>query len=247
MSVEVLETVWESGWIRFELFVLIGVVYYVYRYIVGTYCVFDFQILHDVVRQVRQKHQEGRAGGQHPDLELIFEDIRKELSLIYPGHVSPKLEWIWCHAGGCLWSYAVIHVSLTEYVIFTGTGSGTDGLTGRHIARISDIVVHGSARYTDEHTPFAPIIFSAGDTFHLQAWETQSINIPEEFWLLEYGRGFVPLLLPFGFVGSIFSTLDFHSICRTIWVYSKFMVSYLFKWPTLKTSAVRAVIDKTEV
>jgi hypothetical protein len=205
--------------------------YYLYRWVSGTYCVFSFSQLEDAYRAVRARHPK-----EIVDLEAFFEDVRHEISLRYPGHVAPKLEWVWCHCGGVLWSYAVVHVSLTEYVLITGTGTGSDGLTGRHIAQISDILLHGWARYADEDKPYAPMVIKEGHIFHLPPFATQSLNIPEELWLLEYGRGFIPLLLPYGVIGNVFSTLDFLSIIRTFWVYGKFMCMYCFRWPFLRTS-----------
>ena len=245
MEVSPWEVLTGSPWLVAEITFMLFLAYDAYRWVVGTYCVFNFQELEDVVRVVRSHHQ--RKGGQL-DLPAFFEDIRRELAVRYPGHITPKLEWAWCHAGGCLWSFASLHVSLTEYVIFTGTGSGTDGLTGRHFARISDVVVHGNARYSDEHTPYEPIFFKSGDSFHLEPLETQSIHIHDEFWLLEYGRGFVPALLPFGLVGHCFSTLDWLSVLRTFYIYSKFMAVYVTKWPFLRTSAVpRASLFRNDV
>jgi len=229
-----LEEVLQSTTLQVEIVLACVALYYLYRWFSGTYCVFSFQQLEESVRIAKQKQSKDQF-----DLKTFFEDIRAEIALRYPGHVAPKLEWVWCHAGGCLWSFAVIHVSLTEYLIFTGSGSGTDGLTGRHIARISDIVLHGRARYTDEDAPYIPIFFQAGDTFHLAPLETQSLHIPDEFWLLEHGRGFVPLLLPFGLAGSVFATVDVVSILRTFWVYGKFMAVYALKWPFLSVTPQR--------
>ncbi|MBW4618724.1 MAG: hypothetical protein KME17_04970 [Cyanosarcina radialis HA8281-LM2] len=38
---------------------------------------------------------------------------------------------------------------------------------------------------------------------------------------MEYARGAISLMLPFGFADPIFSTLDFKTVLPTLWIYRK--------------------------
>jgi len=64
--------------------------------------------------------------------ERIFEMVADELSLTYHGHIlsSEKREWIFINCGGWMGAFLVLHASITEYVIFFGTGIHTSGNSG---------------------------------------------------------------------------------------------------------------------
>jgi C-8 sterol isomerase len=51
----------------------------------------------------------------------------------------------------------------------------------------------------------------------------------EGSWMLEYGRGLVPMALPLALGDSVFSCLDGTTIARTLWVYGKLTTRELLK------------------
>jgi len=66
------------------------------------------------------------------DVKKAFENVHRDLSAKYPGHILPAsdLEWIFMNAGGFMGSMCVLHASLTEYVLFFGTAVDTTGNSG---------------------------------------------------------------------------------------------------------------------
>lgn len=48
-------------------------------------------------------------------------------------------------------------------------------------------------------------------------------------WALEYARGWIPLMLPFGLADTLSSTLDFYTLVQTFKVYGQCVVSELLQ------------------
>src|SRR5436309_8139 len=46
-------------------------------------------------------------------------------------------------------------------------------------------------------------------------------RIHEDVWMVEYARGPVPLMLPFGLADACLSTLDFRTVGKTLMQYGK--------------------------
>lgn len=175
----------------------------------------------DILHQVAQK-------GAGLPYEEMFEVIRAELEQKYPGHIVPEIEWVINSAGGCMYSIAVLHASLKEYVLIFGSSIGTAGHTGRHCTEIYDFVIDGELWYFREDRPFERDVRKAGDRYYLGKFQSEGLRINDRAWVLEYARGPIPLMLPFGFADSLFSTLDLLSVIRTMWVYGKLIVREIF-------------------
>jgi C-8 sterol isomerase len=172
--------------------------------------VFDPDILHKIAQ--------GSMG--LPD-EQLFETLRVELDLQYPGQISPTLEWSLNNAGGCMYGIGVLHASFTEYLLIFGSAIGTAGHTGRHRAEIFDFVLEGELWYFSEDKPYQRIVRRAGDRYLLPKGKSEGLRIQDHCWVLEYARGFIPSMLPFGLADSFLSTLDFKTIGRTLAIYNK--------------------------
>jgi len=69
------------------------------------------------------------------DVKKAFQNVHRDLSAKYPGHILPAsdLQWIFVNAGGWMGSVCVLHASLTEYVIFFGTAVDTSGHSGLYL------------------------------------------------------------------------------------------------------------------
>lgn len=178
--------------------------------------IFEPDILHEIAKK-----------GIGLPYEKMFETIRSELEQKYPQHICQNIEWIINNAGGCMYAVTVLHASMKEYLLIFGTSIGTAGHTGRHFAEIYDFVIDGELWYFREERPFERDIRKAGDRYYLGKFQSEGLCIKEQAWVLEYARGRIPLMMPFGLADSLFSTLDFKTLFRTLWLYGKLVMKEL--------------------
>ena len=55
-----------------------------------------------------------------------------------------------------------------------------------------------------------------GDTTRLRPHTARGYCVPDHAWLLEYGRGPIPLMFPFALAGSMFVSLDARGLARSL-------------------------------
>ncbi len=58
-------------------------------------------------------------------------------------------------------------------------------------------------------------IYRPGDQHFLPRGTSKQYRMPDEAWALEYARGNMLSMLPFGLADAMFSTLDFVSVYQT--------------------------------
>lgn len=172
--------------------------------------VFNPEILREVARS-------------HLDLPLdkMLAAITQDLAERYPGLIETELEWFFSNAGGAMGQLAILYASLREYVIFFGSPIGCGGHTGRYsFAEDYAIVLDGEMwnygqgdTHREEYRP--------GDVVQLKKGEAKGYRMVERGWILEYARGAIPTMLPFGVADTVFSTFDFTTLFRTFRIYSK--------------------------
>ena len=161
-------------------------------------------------------------------LELSFDGITAELAAVYPGHIRTKpRRWILNNAGGAMGQICLLHASLSEYVLFFGTPIGTEGHSGRYPTRVWDFMISGEVwTYIEGHT--TRIVSKPGvNAMDLPAGVAKGYRAFEDSWMLEYARGPIPTMLPFGLWDTLFGTLDFVTFGRTIGQYAELVVSEL--------------------
>jgi C-8 sterol isomerase len=66
-----------------------------------------------------------------------------------------------------------------------------------------------------------------GDMAHLGPGQAKGYRMPDRCFALEYARGAIPLMLPFGLADTFSSTLDVRSLARTLGVYTRFTLREL--------------------
>jgi C-8 sterol isomerase len=169
--------------------------------------VFDPTVLHEIVRNVV---------GTPPD-ELVPR-LARELEARYPRHVRWTGEWIFSNAGGAMGTMTILHASLTEYVIVFGTPIGTSGHSGRFRADDYFYILEGE-QWAYAEGERRRRVYKPGDLHHLARGSVEGYRIPEAGWALEYARGWIPLMLPFGVADIFTSTLDWRSLGRTLRLY----------------------------
>lgn len=156
-------------------------------------------------------------------LEERFDRITDTLHAVYGDHIHPGQDWIWSNAGGIMCSMKVLHITPWEYLLFCGTAVGSEGHSGRHRAELWDIVVHGELQ-TFKPDQFRPVTFRAGEYSYLSRRATNASALGPQCWLMEYARGNVPSMFPFGLGDSAFSTLDVTDIRTTMKCSTKLML-----------------------
>lgn len=183
----------------------------------GRY-LFDPKQLHEVANRA--------IGLSHYDMVKVVAD---ELDKLYPGHIDKNVEWIFNITAGATGIMKILHASLSEYVILFGTPIGTEGFSGRYRMDIYDFQIAGESWiYTEEHLA-DPVKCKPGDYMFLRKGQVKGFRIFEGGWMLEYGRGIVPMALPLALGDSVFSCMDGTTIWKTLWHYGRLVTKSLLK------------------
>ncbi len=155
-----------------------------------------------------------RRKGIGRPLPEAFDIITAELAKAYPGHICTTRNWIFNNAGGAMGQLNLLHGSLSEYLIFFGTCIGTEGHSGRYASEVYDFMIQGEmlceyeGRFEPEtHTVHTPAAYLGSKII-------KHYCIKSDAWMLEYCRGSVPRMFPFGNADSMFSTLDIRTMAR---------------------------------
>jgi ERG2 and Sigma1 receptor like protein len=172
-----------------------------------TSYVFDPHVIHEI----SSKHLE-------QPLEQMFANIIAEMSERYPGAIDDSQPWIFNNAGGVMLQMKLLHASLKEYLMIWGTPIGSEGHTGRHMVEFYDTVLDGEAWYYQEGQ-FIRTVYTPGDHVFLGKGQSAGMHYPDHVWMIEYARGPLPSLLPFGLADALLSTLDFKTALQTLMIY----------------------------
>lgn len=169
--------------------------------------VFDPQVIHEV-----SKNHLGEP------LEQMFNNIAAELAERYPGMIDNSQPWIFNNAGGVMLEMKLLHASTNEYVMIWGTPIGSEGHTGRHLVEFYDTVLDGEAWYYQEGQ-FTRDVYTPGDHIFVGKGQSAGMHYPDHVWMVEYARGILPSLIPFGLADGLLSTMDFKTVGQTLAIY----------------------------
>ena len=163
-------------------------------------------------------------------LQLAFDGITEELAAAYPGHIRTEpRRWVLNNAGGAMGQICLIHASLSEYILFFGTPIGTEGHSGRYPTRVWDFMIKGEV-WTYVEGTFERSVSKPGiNAMDLKRGVAKGYRAFEDTWMLEYARGPIPLMLPFGLWDTLFGTLDFVTLGKTVWQFGEMAVKQLSK------------------
>jgi C-8 sterol isomerase len=178
--------------------------------------VFDPERLHQVTKN---------AAGM--PVEQAFDQITRELAQTYPGHIrtGPR-SWVFNNAGGAMGQIAILHASLSEYILIFGTPIGTEGHSGRYATEVWDFVIDGEMWcYLEGQSE--RVVYEPGDAAYLGRSQVKGYRVPDHVWMLEYARGPVATMLPFALADTLTSTLDTRTLGRTLWQYTKQVTTQL--------------------
>jgi C-8 sterol isomerase len=171
-------------------------------------------------------HEIARLGLGKGTKDESFRVIGDELLRRYPKHITLDNPWIFNNAGGAMGQMKLMHCSITEYVIFFGTPIGTEGHSGRYRTEVYDFMIDGEM-WCYHAGEFERAVYRPGDAAFLGADRAKGYAVPSHAWMLEYSRGPIPSMLPFGLADTMFSTLDRHTVGTTLWQYGKLVVKEL--------------------
>ena len=172
-------------------------------------------------------HEIAKTGVGLPKDEM-FDVVTKGLLDAYPDHIRPGNEWIFNNAGGAMGALCLLHASLSEYVIFFGSPIGTEGHSGRYVTEVYDFMMAGEM-WCYHEGEFDRTVYKPGDAAYLGRNRTKGYRLPESGWMLEYARGPIMTMLPFGLLDVVSSTLDYNAFSRTLGTYAKLVTGSLLR------------------
>lgn len=180
--------------------------------------VFDPVHLHEISRRALE------AGSTSAILDAVIDGLAEA----YPGSIRTDVPWVLNNAGGAMGQMKLLHCSLTEYILIFGTPIGTEGHSGRYLAEVHDFMLAGEmwCYYPGE---VDRVVFRPGDAAYLGASRVKGYRVPDHAWMLEYARGPIPTMLPFGLADTLFSTLDRVTLAQTVWHYGRLATRSLLR------------------
>jgi hypothetical protein len=163
-----------------------------------------------------RKLDEIRNNNLGKPIREAFSSILEELEKAYPGHICKKQKWLFSNAGGAMGQMTLVHASIREYIILFGTCIGTEGHSGRYSSEVFDFMIKGKMMCEYEGSFEPEVHIPEGPAAFLPSSIIKHYCIKDEAWMMEYARGNIIKMFPFGTADSIFSTLDIRTIGRLI-------------------------------
>jgi C-8 sterol isomerase len=179
--------------------------------------VFDPEVLRSIVKSVL---------GQ--PLPVLVESLAAEIETRYPGRVFPRRDWVFSNAGGTMGHFTILHASLSEYIIVFGTPIGTEGHTGRFASEDFFYILEGE-QWAYSEGEMSKRVYKPGDCHVLPRGHAEGWSMPDHAYAMEYARGVIPAMLPFGLADAITSTLDARTIGKTFRLYTHAVVRELIR------------------
>lgn len=173
-------------------------------------------------------HEIAKLGIGQKSREAAFALIGSELQKRYPTHISLDTPWLFNNAGGAMGQIKLLHCSLSEYILIFGTPIGTEGHSGRYATEVWDFMLEGEM-WCYHAGEFERAVYKPGDAAYLGADRAKGYAVPSHAFMLEYARGPIPSMLPFGLSDAVFSTLDRQTVGSTLFHYGRLVIKELLQ------------------
>lgn len=158
----------------------------------------------------------------------IVDEVIKGMLEVYPETTTYTGDWLWNSAGGAMGSMAVLHCSFSEYIIIFGSTTGTEGHSGRHTADDFFTILYGEQWAALPGTAEKEV-YKQGDQHLMKRGVAKQYRMPDTCFALEYARGNIVMMMPFGFFDALFSTLDFLTMWQTVMASAGNMIPNLIR------------------
>lgn len=149
---------------------------------------FDDELLHQITNNAVQANM---------SLEETFANITAELKFHYGPHITTSEEWQFNCAGGFKSAMKILHISITEYIMFWGSSVSATGMSGRHFGEFHDFIISGEFTQWKEGTVETKTYGPMGRVHHGR-YKGSVVSLKPGTWMLEHFVGFLPTSLPFG-------------------------------------------------
>lgn len=160
-------------------------------------------------------------------LQEAFDAMHQELLQRYPGRIADNYRFIINQAGGALGQVAILYASTNEYLIFFGSPIANGGHSGRYNAEFWDFMIDGEMQ-TFIEGEVERHVYRPGDVAYLPRHQAKGYRIPDHGWMLEYSRGNMVELFPFGVIApAMFVTLDWSAAYAQISDFAKLVFKNL--------------------
>ena len=93
---------------------------------------------------------------------------------------------------------------------------GTEGHSGRFLSDDFFTILHGE-QWAANAGQLEKTVYRPGDQHYLPLGTAKQYRCPDACWALEYARGNILSMLPFGVLDSLFSTVDLHTLLHTVY------------------------------
>ncbi|GAV52946.1 hypothetical protein ZYGR_0AI02280 [Zygosaccharomyces rouxii] len=186
--------------------------------------IFDPQTLSEISNRVIVSQKDNTTEG-------LLRSLRDELANHYGPQFINKYkteDWVFNNAGGAMGQMIILHASVSEYVILFGSAVGTEGHTGVHFADDYFTILKGEQTAGTAHAT-EPEIYKPGMTHHLVKGTPKQYSMPQGSFALELAQGWIPCMLPFGFLDTFTSTLDIINLYRTVYLTGRDMIKNLIQ------------------